>query len=346
MSHHKDHFPERNHNQHGRLSRDSRKLGGGVLEATELNRPSSATGVEREVSLNDQLSNGARGAVLAQFARMQDVLQKKGGGEKLQLNADTIRLAYIAQKARLKDKRITDEMTRKQLMYELMAKAILFAPQVSDAKRTNRNRESKAVLSQYNDIFGEIVRSLPAKIVPGYKTAIVDALVRESALLNKRIGHSSEVTSKDTRSGINEIQSTMNGVSYEIAPVNGLRRDPRLEVVVPEDTESDLEGIDMIVKRREDNSTILIDTKTRGSYLASVAEEMGLNWVDEAVAGTYYFTNMHEVVDENGETKSYPHYLLNANSFSQIPAEGFDFTPLGQEKLLRTVHEMLDEGGH
>ena len=274
--------------------------------------------------------------MIGQLNRVRESYQRRG--IELGMDAETARVAYITQKARLSDTRVTDEMTRSQLTNELMAKAILFAPQVSDALRTRHHHSSKATLSQYNDIIGEIVRSLPAKLAPGYKTAIVESLRQESSAFNQRIGHSSEISGKDRETGLNELRTIMSGVEYEIAPINGLRGDPSLEVIVPKDTESDLAGIDMIVKRKKDGKTILVDTKTRGSYLRTVAELQGREWVDESVTPPYYFTEM-----EDRDGHSYQHYLLNANSFSQIPAEGFDYTPAGQDKLRRTVHQMLDE---
>jgi hypothetical protein len=318
--------------------RRDRSAGARTLNRVDVARPGAKPAGERQVPLVDQLRMGARNAALNQLNNVRGMNQSEGGA-RLDMNVDTVRLAYISQKARLDDERVTDEMTRSQLTNELMAKAILFAPHASDALKNRRRHESKEVLSQYNDIMGEIVRSLPSKLRPGYKTAVVEALKLESLALNQRIGHSSEISGKDRETGLNELATIMNGVTYEIAPENGLRGDPLLEVEIPKDTRSDLEGIDMIVKRKEDGKTILIDTKTRGSYLSTVGDYQGVDWVEESSVGPYFFTEMKTMDDGS----LLPHYLLNANSFSQIPSEGFDYTPVGQEKLRRTVHQMLDQ---
>src|SRR5690606_27093210 len=110
---------------------------------------------------------------------------------------------------RLKDENITDEMTRSQLMYEQMAKAIFFAPQVSDALKTRHNRASKEVLSQYNDMLADIIESLPAKLEPGFKTAVINTLRTESLALNRQIDHSSEISGKDPESSTVQLVSMM-----------------------------------------------------------------------------------------------------------------------------------------
>lgn len=327
----------RHHEQARRHSNEhrNRAAGGRVLNRVDVGRPGSNTTGERQ--LTDQLRAGARSAALAQLRHVREAHSRESGTTR-PMNVEAVRNAYIAQKARLKDERVTDEMTRSQLTSELMAKAILFAPEVSDALKTRRHRQSREILSQYNDVIAEIVESLPATLTPGYKTAIVDALKLESLALNQQIGHSSEISGKDHESGLDELRTIMNGVTYEIAPKNALRGDPNLEVITPKDTASDLAGIDMIVHRKTDGKTMLVDMKTRGSYLSTVAEYQGKTWIDESSVRPYYRTQMQDM-----DGHRYPHYLLNANSFSQIPAESFDYTPAGQEKVRRIVHEMLDQ---
>lgn len=338
MTRHIENHP-RNH-EHAHRDPDVRRdrhAGARVLDRVDVRPPRIGRDGERQLSLTDELRMGTRNAALDHLRRVRDIYQREKG-VKLPMNTNTVRLAYIAQNARLNDERITDDMTRSQLTHELMAKAVLFAPQVSDALKHRRRHESKAVLSQYNDMVRDIVRSLPPKLKPGYKTAIVEALKLESLALNKEIGHSSEISGKDPETRIDELTTIMNGISYEVAPENGLRADPRLDVAIPDDTDSDLEGIDMIVTRKEDDKTVLVDTKTRGSYLRTIAELQGLEWVDAANAPPYYFTEM-----KSRDGRDFPHYILNANSFGEIPAEGFDYTPTGQDKLRRTIHQMLDE---
>lgn len=327
---------KRHHEQARRHSNEhrNRAAGGRILNRVDVGRPGGNTTGERQ--LTDQLRAGARGAALAQ---LRYVREQNKHGSKLPMNADAVHLAYVAQTNRLKNEQITDEMTRSQLTNELMAKAILFAPEASDALKTRRHRKSRETLSQYNDIITEIVESLPATLTPGYKTAIVDALKLESLALNQQIGHSSEISGKDHESGLDELRTIMNGVTYEIAPKNALRSDPSLEVITPTDTASDLAGIDMIVQRKTDGKTMLVDMKTRGSYLSTVAEYQGKTWVDASTVRPYYFTRMQDMDDGY----SYPHYLLNSNAFGEIPAESFDYTPAGQEKVRRIVHEMLDQ---
>lgn len=333
------HLIDRPHQMHRRheqahrqpnMARD-RSAGARVLNRVDVGRPGS----EKEMSMTDQLRTGVRGAALGHLRHVRELYFHENG-TKLPMNADTVRLAYISQKARLNDERVTDEMTRSQLTNELMAKAVFFSPQVSDAIKNQRLQKSKEIFSEYNDILAEIIKSLPAKIEPGYKTAIVETLKLESLALNQQIGHSSEISGKDPESGIPELVSRMNGASMEIAPVNAIEADPRLRVEIPQGTELDLKGIDAIVSRPEDGKVIDIDMKGRGKYLPTVAKLQGVDWVDESMVGPYYFTGIHEVT-------GHPHYLLNANSFSQIPAEGFDYTPAGQEKVRRLVHQMLDE---
>ncbi len=339
MTHLADRPQHTRHHEHARHhsnERRDRAAGVRILDRVDVGRPTGNRSGERQ--LTDQLRAGARGAALAQLndVRAQNEFE---GGAKLPLNADTVHLAHISQIDRLANEQITDDMTRSQLTNELMAQAILAAPEVSDALKTRRRRESREILSRYNDVLAAIVESLPSKLTPGYKTAIVDALKLESLALNQQIGHSSEISGKDHESGLDELRTIMNGVTYEIAPKNALRGDPNLEVITPQDTASDLKGIDMIVKRKSDGKMMLVDMKTRGSYLSTVAEYQGRTWVDERAAGSYYFTKM-QYMDDGEE---YPHYLLNSNSFGQIPAEGFDYTPAGQEKVRRIVHEMLDQ---
>ena len=310
----------------------ARTAGNKVLNRVAVERPTPSG--EKRNSLTDQMRAGARGAAMGHLRRVRELYKREKGTE-LPMNADTVRLAYVSQKARLNDSRVTDEMTRSQMTNELMAQAIFFSPQVSDALKTATQRDSKAVLSQFNDLMGKIARSLPTKLAPGHKTAVIDALKLESHALNQQIGHSSEISGKDRQSGTDVLRNIMNGISCEIAPENAMRADPNLEVTIPDDTASDLAGIDMMVTRKDDGRTIVIDTKARGKYLSTIAKIEGKDRVDEAYAGAYYFTGIHE----NG----YPHFLMNANAFSQIPADGFDYTPAGQEKVRRTVHQMLDQ---
>jgi hypothetical protein len=326
--------PEQSRQQN--IGRD-RNAGARILNRVDVNRPGVKP--EREMSLTDQLRKGTQDAVLGHRDRVRELFAKKGVN--FEMNAANVRSMYISQKRRLQDQDITDDMTQKQLTYELMAKAVMFAPQVSEALRTRRSYKSKETLSQYNDIIAEIIESSPAKMPPGYKTAIVETLRLESAGLNKSIGHSSEISGKDPESGIVELVRCMNGASLENAPKRAISSDPRLEVTVPkpEDYKGvnlDLKGIDMTVARPEDGKVIDIDTKARGKYLSTVAELQGVDKVDESIVGPYYYTGIHNITGR-------PHYLLNANSFSQIPADNFDFTPAGQEKVRRIVHQMLDQ---
>lgn len=73
----------------------------------------------------------------------------------------------------------------------------------------------------------------------------------------------------------------------------------------------------MMVRRISDDKIINIDTKGHGKYLSTVAKLQGRDWVDESSVGPYFSTKIHE----NG----YPHYLLNAGSFGDIPADNFDY---------------------
>lgn len=309
----------------------NRVVGGRVLGSIDVRRPGQTNGEQQ--SLTDQLRSGARGVAIQQLNAVREMTEQKTG-QKFPLNADVVRAAYLAQRHRLKDESVTENLTRKQLTNELIAKAILFAPQASDALRTHKRHESKAVLSQYNDILAEIIRSLPSHLAPGYKSAVMDTIKYESLALNKQIGHSSEISGKDDH-GLEVLRTMVNGASYEIAPENALYDDPNLEVIIPKDTESDLEGIDMMVRRISDGKTINIDTKGHGKYLSTVAKLQGRDWVDESSVGPYFFTKIHE----NG----YPHYLLNAGSFGDIPADNFDYDEAGQEKVRQTVNRMLDE---
>lgn len=306
-----------------------RQAGSKILNRVDVQRPGS----ERQLSLTDQLRAGARGAAMRQLNGVREMTERKTG-QRFPLNADVVRAAYLAQRERLKDESITDDMTRKQLTNELIAKAILFAPQASDALRTHKRHESKIILSQYNDVLGEIIRSLPPHLAPGYKSAIMDTIKFESLALNKQIGHSSEISGKDDH-GLEVLRTMVNGASYEIAPENALYDDPNLEVIIPKDTQSDLEGIDMMVRRISDGKVINIDTKGHGKYLSTVAKLQHKDWVDEGNVGPYFFTKIHE----NG----HPHYLLNAGAFGDIPADNFDYDEAGQEKVRQIVHRMLDE---
>ena len=306
-----------------------RQAGSKILNRVDVQRPGS----ERQPSLTEQLRAGAQSAAMRQLNGVRSLTEQKTG-QRLPLNADVVKAAYLAQRQRLKDESITDDMTRKQLTNELIAKAILFAPQVSDALRTHKRHESKVILSQYNDVLAEIIRSLPSHLAPGYKSAVMDAIKFESLALNKEIGHSSEISGKDDH-GLEVLRTMVNGASYEIAPENALYDDPNLEVIIPKDTESDLEGIDMIVRRISDGKTINIDTKGHGKYLSTVAKLQGVDWVDERNVGPYFFTKIHE----NG----HPHYLLNAGAFGDIPADNFDYDDAGQENVRQTVNRMLDE---
>lgn len=319
--------------QNRRNNYRDRSTGAQALRAVDLRRPGTRTDGENLTSLTNQMAEGARKAAVGHLRRVRDVYKREKGVD-LPMNADTVRLAFISQQARLNDEKITDDMTQSQLTNELMALAIFFAPQASDALKTHRHRQSKAILSQYNDIVGRIARSLPRHLVPGQKTAVIDALRHESLALNQQIGHSSEISGKDPESRLGVINTIMTGVSGEIAPENALQDDPDLTVIIPQDTESDLRGIDMMVRRKSDGKTINIDTKSHGKYLSTVAEHEGVDWVDERSIGPYYFVKMHE----NGN----PHYLLNASAFGEIPAEGLDYTPTGQKEVREAVHQMLN----
>ena len=306
-----------------------RFMGGKVLNRANVN----VLVGERQTQLAQELRKDALDTMYSHLHELSEESRRETG-RPLPVNADGIRTAYIAQTARLRDKQATSHMTPRQLTSEYMAKAILFSPQASDALVTRRHHESKATLSRYNDTIGEIAGSLPEHMEPGYKVAVVDALKAGSRDLNDRIGHSSEIADKDPESGIDEIWTIMNGEQDEIAPENALKDDPSLELIVPQDTASDLVGIDMQVKRLSDGKLINIDTKSHGKYLSTVAKKTHVDWVDESATGPYYFVGIHE----NG----YPHYLLNASAFGEIPDDGFEYTPEGQEQLRRTVHEMLD----
>lgn len=277
----------------------------------------------------------AKDALAVTYSHLHTVNEQRIAktGQPLPTTADGVREAYIAMAEKLQDKQITDQMTDEQLTHELMAKAILFSPQVSDALQTHFHHESKKILSMYNDVIGEIARSLPKHMTPGYKEAVVHALMTASQELNNKIGHSSEIAEQDPASGIDVIWSIMKGAQDEIAPENALQNDPEVKLIIPKDTESDLVGIDLMVERLTDGKTINIDMKSHGKYLSTVAKKEHIDWVDESIVGPYYYVGMHE----NGN----PHFLLNASAFGEVPEDSFEYSAENQEKLRQTVHEML-----
>jgi len=277
-----------------------------------------------------------KGALAATYAHLHDVSEqrRKTTGQPLPVSAEGIRDAYIVLDKKLRNKQYASRLTDEQLTSELMAKAILFAPQVSDALKTHHHDDSKRVLAQYNDIVGEIARSLPTHMQLGYKTAVVHALMKGSRDLNDKIGHSSEISGKDPASGIDIIWSVMKGVQDEIASETAIENDPTLRLIVPEDIDSDLRGIDMMVESIANGKIINIDTKSHGKYLSTVAIKEHVDWVDEQAIGPYYYVGMHE----NG----HQHFLLNASAFGELPDNSLTYTPEGQAKLIRVVHEMLE----
>lgn len=304
-----------------------------MVGATALNLPLLT---EQQQSQSDSLRDSSLEIVYDLLHQLSE-RSLADEGMPLPVNEEGVRRAYIAQDARLRDEHVTSMMSSEQRTAELMAKAILFAPQASDAIKTHRFHNSKATLSRYNDMIGDVARSLPLHMQPGYKAAVVTALDAASHDLNSRIGHNSEVSSEDPESGIDQIWSIFHGVVGEIAPENAIKKDSSIELIIPKDTASDLVGIDAQVRRRSDGKTINIDFKSHGKYLSAVAKKMHVEWVEESGLKPYYYVGQHE----NG----YSHFLLNSSAFGEIPDDSVEYTPLGQEKLRQTIHEMLEYNG-
>ena len=318
-----------------------RKIGRGALNSGDVRRPGVQSTGEVRTTLVEKLQRNTRAAASGHLRRVREVFERRDG-TKPPLNDGLVRQAYNSQRKRLMDRKITDEMTTAQLTAELMAKAVLFSPTVSDALKHRHTQRSKDEFAEWNDILGEISRSLPGQLQPGYKTGVADVLKAESLALGNQIGHSVEICGRDPKTGRDNILQDLLGVQGEVSAMNDLQTDPRLSVKVPEgsefgtdDVELDREGIDMIVERPEDGKKIFIDAKSHGSYLRYISDLQGVRYVPEDSVGSYYFTEFHR--------RGAPHYLLNIDAFGEIPADGFHYTPQGRAQLLRTVHEMLDQ---
>jgi len=313
--------------------RDSRVLragGGGALRAAEV-VPLGTNPNRQRLMLN------ARAAASARIREVRQLHISKQGSD-LPLNADTIHLAYLTQRARLQDENITDDLTRSQLTGEIMAKAILMAPEVSDAIKELHLDSSKAVFSEYNDILGEIIRSLPERIAPGTKTDLFETLKFESFELNDSIGHKSEISQEHKESHIGYLKEMLDGAQREVATTRAIQRMPGVRVVIPKDAKADLVGIDAIVGRVADGKTIFIDIKAHRSYMERIKKIKHLDWIDNEYLKPSFYTGIHE--------RGKPHFLLDTSVFGKFPAEEFEFSPRGQEKLQHEIQWMLDYRPH
>lgn len=343
MPHTPNHAPQiRNYNYNNGVAA-TRSIGHSALAVEGLRQPEQRQKLEtRTSSPLERLQMNTRAAVTNHLNRVRDVLERRDG-TKPKMDANLVRQAYISQRRRLMDKKITEEMTTTQLTAELMAKAVFFGPTVSDALKNRHSQRSKNEFAEWNDILAEIARSLPSgKLQPGFKSGLADVLKNEIRVLSDEINHSAEICGKDPKTKRDNIFQDFLGVQGEISAINDLQTDKQLDVRVPDadefgvdEVELDREGIDAVIQRTGDGKEIFVDMKSHGSYLRHIAEMQGKSFIPEESVGRSYFTGIHK--------RGAPHYLLNIDSYGEIPADGFHFNEQGRAQLLRDIHNLLDE---
>ncbi|MCA9335209.1 hypothetical protein KC953_03640 [Candidatus Saccharibacteria bacterium] len=317
----------------------SRAVGGVSLRANGIRLPDRHN---VHASPRERLRASTHNAVENHLRNLSGAIERRDG-RRPEMNAAFIRNAYISQRKRMKNEKVTGDMTTSQLTAELMAKAVLFGPTVSDALKHRHTRRSKDEFAEWNDILAEIARSLPSgQLQPGFKTDIASVLKEEILALSNQIHHSAEICGKDPKSKRDNITQDFLGVQGEVSVVNDLQTDTSLDVRVPDaeefgvsGIELDREGIDVVIGRPEDGKTIFVDLKSHGSYLNRIADLQGEKFIDEDSVGRCYFTGMHE--------RGAPHYLIDIDSYGEIPADGFHFTEQGRIQLISDVHYLLDE---